>query len=490
MEFEHYLTNFVTNLDKKVFGLKNLPEEVISLLFAYYSRSEKGLREVLQELLKEELIHGEKVVQTPILNERAKKFHEKWVIGYGHSSIAEHSMLHIGVEDFSILAVKELEKARLASFTEKSTRFVLFSPEKIYEPPIKEQELKRKYVDYTRKLITTYVKWYELYSKPLGEIKVNYAISKNLRHVACDLLRYLLPCSVLTNVGITVNARELAYIIRRLLASKLPEVKELGGLLLEEGKKLTPTLLRYIEPSPSYTFINERIEANFRKEDGYDGITDELVNIINIRGDIDDIILAILFETSPKSFVELQFKVKNMKEEEKLVVLKEYVLSRGEHEQGGRALEAMEVIFEVTCDYGSLRDIQRHRITTLIEQPLTPYLGYVIPSPLETNNPIKGEYINLMVEGIKLYEEIKEKEGPFLAQYSLPLAFRKKALFIMNLREIIHFLELRSRPQGHPSYRTITLSLYELLVKYKPWLKSILKIHNEPLPWQDIVCKI
>ena len=42
----------------------------------------------------------------------------------------------------------------------------------------------------------------------------------------------------------------------------------------------------------------------------------------------------------------------------------------------GRALEATTYAFEIVCDYGAYRDLQRHRMLTLQAQPLTPRLGY------------------------------------------------------------------------------------------------------------------
>ena len=45
------LSRYVTNLDREVFALRDLPEEVIAVLFAYYSRSRDDLRTNLRRLL-------------------------------------------------------------------------------------------------------------------------------------------------------------------------------------------------------------------------------------------------------------------------------------------------------------------------------------------------------------------------------------------------------------------------------------------------------
>ena len=45
------------------------------------------------------------------------------VVGYGHASVAEHAVLHMAVENISRLACDALEDNRLASYTEKSSRY-------------------------------------------------------------------------------------------------------------------------------------------------------------------------------------------------------------------------------------------------------------------------------------------------------------------------------------------------------------------------------
>src|SRR6476619_2088666 len=129
------LAPFVTSLDSPVFVLKNLPEEVIAVLFAYYSRSREDLRSNLLRLLEDQdLDVAAGVLSTPgdeadlaLARQKAKEFHERWVVGYGHASVAEHAVAHVAVEDVSILASKAVEDARLAAYTEKSTRYVPFS---------------------------------------------------------------------------------------------------------------------------------------------------------------------------------------------------------------------------------------------------------------------------------------------------------------------------------------------------------------------------
>ena len=87
------IKKYVSNIDKDIYTVNNIPEEVVAVIFAYVSRSSKGFRENIYVVIKEEQLG----------KERASKFHEKWVLNYGHASVAEHAAVHMGVERVSRL---------------------------------------------------------------------------------------------------------------------------------------------------------------------------------------------------------------------------------------------------------------------------------------------------------------------------------------------------------------------------------------------------
>jgi thymidylate synthase ThyX len=137
------LTAYVTDVEQPIYALKNLPEEVVAVLFAYYSRSRESLRRNLLRLIQEQdldltaRLSASSLEETELAEakEKARQFHEKWVVGYGHASVAEHAVVHLAIEDVSIIASKIIEDTRLASYTEKSTRYVLFDGEKCFRVP-------------------------------------------------------------------------------------------------------------------------------------------------------------------------------------------------------------------------------------------------------------------------------------------------------------------------------------------------------------------
>src|SRR5512133_27719 len=93
--------------------------ETIAVAFAKTSRSPESFDHIAAELTEE----------------KSAEVNEKWVVGYGHSSVAEHAVLHLAVENISRLAVECLESNRLASYTEKSTRYQKWSARDFYIPP-------------------------------------------------------------------------------------------------------------------------------------------------------------------------------------------------------------------------------------------------------------------------------------------------------------------------------------------------------------------
>src|SRR5512141_840868 len=107
-------------LERQIYLLnpKELSPETIAVTFAKTSRSPQSFREIAAELT----------------DDKSAQFHEKWVVGYGHSSVAKHAVLHLAVENVSRLAIEALESNRLASYTEKSTRYQKWDSEPFLIP--------------------------------------------------------------------------------------------------------------------------------------------------------------------------------------------------------------------------------------------------------------------------------------------------------------------------------------------------------------------
>src|SRR5690348_2665674 len=218
---------YVSHPTDDVFALSGLPEEVIAVLFAYYSRSRDDLRTNLAKLLADQELDvaaGAEDVRPALhlATEKARTFHEKWVVGYGHASVAEHAVVHLALENVSIVASKVIEDLRLGSYTEKSTRYVVFDKKSFVEPPELTGDALLRYRESGEKLFSLYL---DLLPKVMDGIRArspkpegtsDAAHTAAVRAQACDLLRGLLPAGARTNIGLTANARALEMLLTKM----------------------------------------------------------------------------------------------------------------------------------------------------------------------------------------------------------------------------------------------------------------------------------
>ena len=197
-----------------------LTEEEIAVAFAMTSRRPEPFDEIAQQ----------------VSEEKAADFHERWVLGYGHASVAEHAVVHLAVENISRLACDTLEDNRLASYTEKSSRYQVMPPDYFHVP----EELAGNphatavYLSTCQGLFSAYHRMldgcmeYLRRMRPQREGERDGAYNLRLRRLATDACRSALPASTLTNVGVTANARVLEHAISKLMSSRLAEERASG----------------------------------------------------------------------------------------------------------------------------------------------------------------------------------------------------------------------------------------------------------------------
>ena len=493
------LRPYVSNAGRPVFVVQNLPEEVVAVLFAYYSRSRESLRRNLLKLLTDQdldmasrvVVEEDDEAKLANARARARQFHEKWVVGYGHASVAEHAVAHIAVEDVSIVTSKIIEDNRLASYTEKSTRYVVFDPEKYYKAPeLVGTSYAAPYHEAVGAMMRAYA---ELTPRAIEEIKrrtprqegqTEAGYNTACKAKACDLLRYVLPAATFTNIGVTVNGRALEHMITKLLSHPLREAREIGAAIKQESVKVIPTLLKYAEPNAFIAETNREMsrfvaqlmsgrEASDEKKDAPPQAN--RATIVHYDAEAENkLVAAILYEYTQASAATVEARVRAMKQEEKERVIDEYLSRRGKWDEPLRALEHIYYTFDLLVDYGAYRDIQRHRMATQTNQLLTNAHGYETPPELVEYG--YGATFNELVErGSEAYEKIAG-EFPYEAQYVLPLAFRKRALFTWNLRSLHHFISLRSARQGHVSYRDIAQQVYYEIKRVHPLLARYIRV--------------
>lgn len=494
------LAPYVTSLDSPVFALKNLPEEVVAVLFAYYSRSRESLRTNLLKLIQDQDLDvagpaaadasdEEELAQA---RKKAKEFHEKWVVGYGHASVAEHAVAHIAIEEVSIIASKVIEDTRLAAFTEKSTRYVPF-PRAYYLAPELDGAAGELYRGTIERLFDVYETLLPQVTARVAEtadrsqFKTERGFINSCQAQACDALRYLLPAATHTNIGLTANARTLEHLISKLLSHPLPELQAVGERIRVEATKLIPTLIKYArvkeywaETAPALRTLAQELLGSPSAEATPSGAE---VRLVEAPEDAEaQLAAAILYEYSEQPYEAVLAQVRSLSSEDHRRVIEEYLARRKTYgtpphtytDPPLRSLEHLYFKFDILVDYGAYRDIQRHRMATQTTQRLTCNHGYDVPELLETCG--FGDQFRAAMEQVADAHARLAAEYPEEAQYLVPLAFRKRVLFTWNLRALHHFVSLRSARQGHISYRRIAQEVWRELDRTHPFLAHFIRV--------------
>jgi thymidylate synthase ThyX len=485
------LLQFVTNLDQPVFALRNLPEEVVAVLFAYYSRSAGGLRDNLGKLV----ASGDVAVPegtSPTdghesARDRAREFHEKWVVGYGHSSVAEHAIVHLAVEGVSILASKVIEDARLASFTEKSTRYVVFDEDRYYTPPCLADST--VYASTCRFLLGTYARLMPLVieqireRRPKGERQSVRGWETACKAAACDILRYLLPTATRTNIGVTANARTLEHLLSKMLSNPLEECRQIGTAMKCQAQTIVPTLIKYAAPNDYLAQLPAATASCFTPHNGdpLEAPFEPEVRLVSGPAEADiDLVSALLYEHGNRDWGTVRDSVAAMTPEARAALLRRVLADpesggiRGKHDQPPRALEHLTYTFELVLDFGAYRDIQRHRMVSQTRQDLGTHLGFSMPPELREFGH-DGAFHECMQRAAEAYATIST-EHPVEAQYVLPMAYRVRMLFTWNLRELHHFISLRSGKQGHASYRKVAQAVWREVNAHNPLIAEFIRV--------------
>src|SRR5262249_28843253 len=128
----------------------------------------------------------------------------------------------------------------------------------------------------------------------------------------------------------------------------------------------------------------------------------------------------------------------------------------------GRAFERTGYRFDVLADYGAFRDLQRHRLLTLEWQPLSPAHGFVEPAAIEEAGAL-DDWREVMTRSAELHTGLVAHGLREAAAYAVVMAYRVRFYMDMNAREAMHVIELRTAPQGHPSYRRICQAMHRAI---------------------------
>src|SRR5204863_2381853 len=203
------LAPHVTNLDRPVFALVDLPETVKGALFARYSRYGGTLRRLFLDEFAESLGDGSAPAFDGAEGARAAELYERIFVGYGDDSVAQLGGAHVACEWASNVLTKILQRPRLGAYLEQSTRYIAYDAP-MPRPPggfryhrdpelgaPYEQAMDRIFVIYANALPRVVAWAEEAFPPPAGEPSA--AHRRAIKAKALDLLRGLLPAASLSH---------------------------------------------------------------------------------------------------------------------------------------------------------------------------------------------------------------------------------------------------------------------------------------------------
>ena len=481
------LGRYVTNLDGRVFALRNLPEVVRGALFSRYSRTEKSLRRVLLDEFLAEPDAG--IAPGPpgehrdqlVASDRAEDFYRRILVGYGDDSVAELAGAHLAVERVSTLAAKALEDSRIGiSPLEKSTRYVRFDrrdPEGRFpyhrgpelDHPAYEPAMDALFGTYSELVMPLTEAVRSRY--PLEEGETERAWKSATRARALDLLRGLLPAATRTNLGLYGNGRAFEYLLTKLSASELPECRQLAVEMHDELSQAIPAFVRralderYGAPAAARLVQARQRASRFAPSPTHAPAEVGVKLIDHDPGAERKVVAAALFPYSDASLEEL-----GGMEVDAAAVLDALLGDRGNRRHRvPRALEQASYLFEITASFATYRDLQRHRMLTQERQPLGTWLGYDVPPELDGYG-LAGTAARALEAAGSAHRELEQALGTAVAQYAVPLGYRLRWYFRVSLREVFHLCELRTTPQGHADYRHIAQEMFRRVQEVHPRL--------------------
>jgi thymidylate synthase ThyX len=491
-----------------VYAVQGADPEVLAYGMAKYSRSALSLRESLAELNEQ----------------KAETFLNTFYFQYGHRSIADLAHLAFAIEKLSILAATIVVDESRWDGQERSTRYQDFHKSGYFVPEFGDDDTSRNLYRETIDFLFAEYRYFsgemfrylqERTPKP-AEMKQD-AYERTLKARAFDLSRYLLPLATNTSLGQIISARTLENQVSRLLSHTHAEVRRLGQLLKEAARdaaynvnqaaaepvmeeiqqksaeladRLRRVLLREVHAAPTLMKYAEPSVYEHQSRRELSGAAAELLGALPIdpaplvdllEDEPLEVELAstLLYQYSHHSYRQIRGMVEGMTAPRRAEIIDLGLRHRGRYDEVARAYcTGQKFRFDILMDIGGFRDMHRHRRCVQIVQDYTTAHGFDRPSDIQAAR-LAPRYDAAMARARNAATKLSARaieEAQEQSQYAIPLAYRKRALFKMDLAEAIYISELRTGPAGHFSYRNAAYAMYEAVAQRYPALTKYFRV--------------
>ncbi len=484
-----FLSDAVTNSDEDVYAFTDkLSTTTVAAAMARLSRRGDDMRVTILDEFAGAMGKDEKLLQ-------------RVITAYGDDSVQQLVGQHLVVENASNLLTKKLEWGRLASYLEQSTRYIYFDQKdkhgkyRYFVPKNLTKKVKTDYVKAMDQIFDSYsdmvhkLTEYVTKNSKVPEKERDAAFKGAVRAQACDAVRAVLPVATTSTVGIYASGQALESLIMHLQSDELQEARDTGDAILRETRKTIPTFLERADKpdrggaaiayrANTYKTVQKLADQHLPQKLG--GLDDD-VQLVDYwpRNEL-DLLPHMLYEHSAMSLKDLKKDIQSWSYDKKTEVFQAYMGERlNRRHRPGRALEIAHYSWDLICDYGIFRDLQRHRMVDSLEwQQLTPRYGFDIPELVEEAG-LAEQFETCFDKSAGLYSLLQEKGYLLEAQYATLLGHRMRWKITYNAREAMHLHELRTSPQGHPGYRKLVKEMHDKLAEVHPILAGSMKFVNK-----------
>jgi thymidylate synthase ThyX len=488
---QELLSMFITNTEDNVYCVTNLPEEFVAVLFAWVSRSPKSFKEHVLQAIADGHIDPRTVALDPLqtLSDKAKAFHEKYVVGYGHSSVAEHANAHVGVERVSRLASAELELSNeFYAITEYSQRyqkpqrgqwFNPFEQSVSHSGPTRDMIQNPDWLEYEAFMNECFDVFEDLIRgvymhltkgniHPAVDGKVN-PINTIAMKQAFEDARYALPLAMYTQLGMTANGRAWRDGISNLYASDYPEVIGMTDKLKREITKVLPTLLKHAEPSEYQIKSKKRMQARFK-----DTFKKGFTNTVDLSDFPRDaigcrmIVEKEMIRAQGISIDEAHHRAITMTDEEVKAVVRELIWEMGKHDTPPDSFKQLHYEFAMFISEANWHQLLRHNRKTafVFAQPNTSG-GITVPPRIKAAG-LEKKLFELSLKADEFFRKLPEGKR----EYVVLNAHRRQIVASCNLWELYHLINLRTSQEAQWDIRQTFEELYKQLEFVCPTLIS------------------
>jgi len=427
--------------------------ETISAAYARISRSQKSVDELRRQSVEDV--------------EKARKSNQKIVFDMGHSSIAEHAVFNFDIIGISRYLTEFVQRTRLASFTEKSQRYVTLHGDYVLPSEIKnDTKIIKKFYEIIEKQNKAYFDLYndlKEYYQQLNHSTDSTISTNSTKLKAKEDARYVLSLATQTQMGMTINARSVERLLKRLYAIPFKEADELADKVYNEVKSIAPSLIKYVNPS-EYDRNRYRVNSRYEVRKLASGFQNKLLNYTE---DCDDKILAtLLFRETGNLWEALFKKVMQMTFQEKKDIILESVKNIASYDSLPREFELADFTFQFNISASCFAQLKRHRMSSIISSDYHPEYGYTIPGSIIKIGK-KDEFEKIIKETERFYFKLS-KEYPNIKNYILTNAHHRLVIFKLNLRELCNFARLREDSNAQWEIRELAHEIVTKCQKVAP----------------------